>query len=228
MKALVNPDLYRPIVRIIDDEETVRNSEAFTLRVVGLETACYATAEEFLEKDDLRYPGCIILDVRMPGMSGPELQQEINKREIDLPIIFLSAHGNIGLAVDTLKRGAKDFYEKPVEPEKLRETAARLVEENLQARRKLYETQMLHAQYEALTNRERMILKLVAQNLSNKVIADQLQIQEHTVKIHRGNACHKLNIRTALEVHQFLTLILQVLVLHKLWAFLLFFHLYLK
>ena len=172
MKALVNPDLYRPIVRIIDDEETVRNSEAFTLRVVGLETACYATAEEFLEKDDLRYPGCIILDVRMPGMSGPELQQEINKREIDLPIIFLSAHGNIGLAVDTLKR---------------------------------YETQMLHAQYEALTNRERMILKLVAQNLSNKVIADQLQIQEHTVKIHRGNACHKLNIRTALEVHQFLT-----------------------
>lgn len=156
-------------------------------------------------KDDLRYPGCIILDVRMPGMSGPELQQEINKREIDLPIIFLSAHGNIGLAVDTLKRGAKDFYEKPVEPEKLRETAARLVEENLQARRKQYETQRLHAQYEALTNRERMILKLVAQNLSNKVIADQLQIQEHTVKIHRGNACHKLNIRTALEVHQFLT-----------------------
>lgn len=205
MKALVNPDLYRPIVRIIDDEETVRNSEAFTLRVVGLETACYATAEEFLEKDDLRYPGCIILDVRMPGMSGPELQQEINKREIDLPIIFLSAHGNVGLAVDTLKRGAKDFYEKPVELEKLRETAARLVEENLQARRKQYETQMLHAQYEALTNRERMILKLVAQNLSNKVIADQLQIQEHTVKIHRGNACHKLNIRTALEVHQFLT-----------------------
>ena len=195
MKALVNPDLYRPIVRIIDDEETVRNSEAFTLRVVGLETACYATAD----------PGCIILDVRMPGMSGPELQQEINKRGIDLPIIFLSAHGNIGLAVDTLKRGAKDFYEKPVEPEKLRETAARLVEENLQVRRKQYETQRLHAQYEALTNRERMILKLVAQNLSNKVIADQLQIQEHTVKIHRGNACHKLNIRTALEVHQFLT-----------------------
>lgn len=103
MKVLVNPDLYRPIVRIIDDEETVRNSEAFTLRVVGLETTCYATAEEFLEKDDLRHPGCIILDVRMPGMSGPELQQEINRREIDLPIIFLSAHGNIGLAVDTLK-----------------------------------------------------------------------------------------------------------------------------
>ena len=205
MRNTANPELYRPIVRIIDDEESVRNSEAFTLRVAGFETVCYSSAEEFLQRDDSLHPGCIILDVRMPGMSGPELQQEINKREIDLPIIFLSAHGNIGLAVDTLKRGARDFYEKPVAPEILRETVARLVQENLQCRKKKYETHTLREQYESLTNRERVILKLVAQNLSNKAIADQLQIQEHTVKIHRGNACHKLNIRTALEVHQFLT-----------------------
>ena len=132
MRNTANPELYRPIVRIIDDEESVRNSEAFTLRVAGFETVCYSSAEEFLQRDDSLHPGCIILDVRMPGMSGPELQQEINKREIDLPIIFLSAHGNIGLAVDTLKRGARDFYEKPVAPEILRETVARLVQENLQ------------------------------------------------------------------------------------------------
>ena len=131
MRNTANPELYRPIVRIIDDEESVRNSEAFTLRVAGFETVCYSSAEEFLQRDDSLHPGCIILDVRMPGMSGPELQQEINKREIDLPIIFLSAHGNIGLAVDTLKRGARDFYEKPVAPEILRETVARLVQENL-------------------------------------------------------------------------------------------------
>lgn len=205
MRNTANSELYRPIVRIIDDEESVRNSEAFTLRVAGFETVCYSSAEEFLQRDDSLHPGCIILDVRMPGMSGPELQQEINKREIDLPIIFLSAHGNIGLAVDTLKRGARDFYEKPVAPEILRETVARLVQENLQCRKKKYETHTLREQYESLTNRERVILKLVAQNLSNKAIADQLQIQEHTVKIHRGNACHKLNIRTVLDVHHFLS-----------------------
>ena len=205
MRCVANPELYRPLVRIIDDEESVRNSEAFTLRVAGFETVCYSSAEEFLQRDDLVHPGCIILDVRMPGMSGPELQREINVREIDLPIIFLSAHGNIGLAVDTLKRGAKDFYEKPVAPEVLRETVGRLVQENVQFRQQKYETQTLRKLYETLTNREKVILKLVAQNLSNKTIAEQLQIQEHTVKIHRGNACHKLNIKTVLDVHHFLT-----------------------
>ena len=204
MPISVNPDLYRPIVRIVDDEETVRNSEAFTLRVAGLESVCYASAEEFLQKDNLKHPGCIILDVRMTGMSGPDLQKEINRREIDLPIIFLSAHGNIGLAVDTLKRGAKDFFEKPLAPEILRETVTRLVEENLASRRERFQIQRKREQYESLTNLERVILKLVAQNLSNKAIADQLGIQEHTVKIHRGSACRKLNIRTVLDVHHFL------------------------
>ena len=193
------------LIRIVDDDEEFAASQKMLIESLGWEVVTYSSATEFLAEDALERPGCLILDVRMPVMTGLELQQELEKRACPLPIIFLSAHGNIGLAVDTLKRGARDFYEKPVAPEILRETVARLVQENLQCRKKKYETHTLREQYESLTNRERVILKLVAQNLSNKAIADQLQIQEHTVKIHRGNACHKLNIRTVLDVHHFLS-----------------------
>lgn len=113
--SMPNPDLYAPLARIIDDEETVRNSEAFMLRMGGINAVVYESAEEFLARDDLRHPGCLVLDVRMPGMSGLELQKEMTRRGIDLPILFLSGHGDISMAVSTLKRGAEDFCEKPVE-----------------------------------------------------------------------------------------------------------------
>ncbi|MFR1630599.1 MAG: response regulator transcription factor, partial [Sutterella wadsworthensis] len=88
--SMPNPDLYSPLARIIDDEETVRNSEAFMLRMGGINAVAYESAEEFLARDDLRHPGCLVLDVRMPGMSGLELQEEMTRRGIDLPILFLS------------------------------------------------------------------------------------------------------------------------------------------
>ena len=90
--SMPNPDLYSPLARIIDDEETVRNSEAFMLRMGGINAVAYESAEEFLARDDLRHPGCLVLDVRMPGMSGLELQEEMTRRGIDLPILFLSVH----------------------------------------------------------------------------------------------------------------------------------------
>ena len=105
--SMPNPDLYSPLARIIDDEETVRNSEAFMLRMGGINAVAYESAEEFLARDDLRHPGCLVLDVRMPGMSGLELQEEMTRRGIDLPILFLSGHGDISMAVSTLKRGAE-------------------------------------------------------------------------------------------------------------------------
>ena len=106
--SMPNPDLYSPLARIIDDEETVRNSEAFMLRMGGINAVAYESAEEFLARDDLRHPGCLVLDVRMPGMSGLELQEEMTRRGIDLPILFLSGHGDISMAVSTLPqaRGA--------------------------------------------------------------------------------------------------------------------------
>lgn len=114
--SMPNPDLYSPLARIIDDEETVRNSEAFMLRMGGINAVAYESAEEFLARDDLRHPGCLVLDVRMPGMSGLELQEEMTRRGIDLPILFLSGHGDISMAVSTLKRVPRTSAKSPSSP----------------------------------------------------------------------------------------------------------------
>lgn len=205
--SVPNPDLYPPLARIVDDEETVRNSEAFTLRMGGINAVAYESAEAFLERDDLRHLGCVVLDVRMPGMSGLELQEEMIRRGIDLPILFLSGHGDIGMAVSTLKRGAEDFCEKPVEPAKLRETVKRMIERNIADLRRAMDVEQKRGRYETLTERERLIVKLVARDMLNKQIAAELDIQEHTVKIHRSNACRKLDVRSALDLHHFLSAI---------------------
>ncbi len=205
MTATPSPDLYPPLVRIVDDEESVRRSASFTLRVAGFNAVTYESARDFLDRDDLRHPGCVVLDVRMPEMSGLELQQEMLRRGIDLPILFLTGHGDVGMAVSALKLGADDFCEKPIEPAKLREAVNRMTERNIAERRHAIRVEGMRAKYETLTEREKEILRRVALDQMNKQIAIDLDIQEHTVKIHRSNACKKLEVRSALEIHHFLT-----------------------
>lgn len=205
--SMPNPDLYAPLARIIDDEETVRNSEAFMLRMGGINAVVYESAEEFLARDDLRHPGCLVLDVRMPGMSGLELQEEMTRRGIDLPILFLSGHGDISMAVSTLKRGVEDFCEKPVEPAKLRESVRRMISKNIAHRREAIDVERKRERFAMLTEREQLVVRLVARDMLNKQIAAELDIQEHTVKIHRSNACRKLEVRSALELHHYLSAI---------------------
>lgn len=204
MPTFPSPNFYCPIARIVDDEETVRNSESFTLRVAGIQTVVYESAEDFLEHDDMRHPGCVVLDVRMPGMSGLELQEEMTRRGIDLPILFISGHGDIPMAVSALKRGAHDFCEKPVAPDKFRTAVREMIEANVASRKAAIEAAGKRELYDSLTPREADILKLVAQNLLNREIAEKLGIQEHTVKIHRSNGCRKLGVRSALEVSSLL------------------------
>lgn len=200
----------RPLARVIDDEETVRNSTVFTLRVAGIEAVAYESALAFLENDDNRMPGCVILDVRMPEMNGLELQDEMLRRGIDLPIVFLTGHGDISMAVMALQKGAGDFCEKPVEPERLRQTVRRLSDQNIEARKEKFRIDMMRNAFETLTQREKEIIRLVADDKLNKVIAIDLCIQEHTVKIHRANACKKLGVRSALEAHKYLAAIGEV------------------
>lgn len=204
MPTFPSPDFYCPLARIVDDEETVRNSESFTLRVAGIQTVVYESAEDFLEHDDMRHPGYVVLDVRMPGMSGLELQEEMTRRGIDLPILFISGHGDIPMAVAALKRGAHDFCEKPVAPDKFRAAVREMIEANVASRHAAIESAGKRELYDSLTPREADILKLVAQNLLNREIAEKLGIQEHTVKIHRSNGCRKLGVRSALEVSSLL------------------------
>ena len=199
-----NPDIYPSVVRVIDDEESVRNSEAFTLRVAGIDAITYESAEEFLDKDVLRRPGCIVLEVRMPGMSGLELQQEMQKQGIDLPILFLTGHGDISIAVLTLKRGAEDFCEKPVNPNRLRDTARKMIDRNIEERRRRLRVEGMLERWRTLTGREQEVAKLVASDMLNKQIAVHFSIQEHTGKIHRSNARKKLEVRSALELNGFL------------------------
>lgn len=194
----------KPIVRIVDDEASVRSSERFVLRLAGIESACYESAEEMLLRDDFRAPGCIILDLRMGGMSGLELQEELARRGCDLPIVFLSGHGTVNTAVWALKKGAADFLEKPVRPEKLQAIARELIERSVSERERRARREEKRRLFLSLTPREQGILRAVAAGALNKQIALELGIAEQTVKIHRGNAMHKLGLRTAVDAHEFL------------------------
>lgn len=192
------------LVRIIDDEESVRNSLRFIFAIIGLESACYESAEEFLEKDNPSRAGCIVLDINMGKMSGLMLQQELQRRKIDLPVVFLTGHGTVNSAVLALKHGAYDFLEKPVEPEKLQAIVRNMIENNLSERKMSAERDVLKQRYSELTDREKDVIALVAQGKSNKEIATALGIAEQTTKIHRGNALYKLQIRTAVDAFRIL------------------------
>ena len=189
----------RPLARVIDDEETVRNSTVFTLRVAGIEAVAYESAAAFLENDDIRTPGCVILDVRMPGMTGIELFDALLGRKALLPVVFLTGHGDVDMAVHALKRGAYDFLQKPVDPVTLNavvEAAVRHARTLAESKRKVEETKAI---YESLTPREREVVRLAALDRSNKVIGEELGISLPTVKMHRGNGFQKLGVRGALE-----------------------------
>ena len=192
------------VVRIVDDEETVRKSVAFVLRLIGLDVRLYESAEQFLEFDDSQRPGCVVLDIRMPGMNGMQLHKRLLEEGNDLPVLFLTGHGDIDMAVTALKRGAGDFLQKPSDPEKLQTVVRRLVDENINARKRKADIAQKRRKYDLLTQREKDVVNLVCQGGLNKVIADKLGITLFTVKIHRANACRKLECRSAVEISDFL------------------------
>lgn len=196
----------KPLVRVIDDDDAMRRSWAFLIEGEGWNVITYSDALDFLSSNDFHRPGCIVLDVRMPHMSGLELQDRLMKLKVDLPIIFISGHGDIDMAVHTLKIGAVDFLQKPVDDQRLLNAINKAVSTNLIHRRNEEELSNFKARLENLTAREREVIRMVAQGMSNKALADTLNISEKTVQVHRGSAYRKLGIHNAAEIARMMIL----------------------
>lgn len=195
---------YKPQIRVIDDDDAVRRSWAFLLSGESYDVVTYADAGSFLASADFRRYGAILLDVRMPNMSGLELQNKLKELGCDLPIIFISGHGDIDMAVNTLKNGAVDFLQKPVKDDRLLEVIDAAVARNKAARRDQAEVAGFKARLEQLTQREREVIRMVAQGYSNKEVAAEFGISEKTVQVHRGSAYRKLDLHNAAEIARLL------------------------
>lgn len=192
------------LVRIVDDDEEMRLSLEFLLQTEGWNTAVYASAEEFIQKDNPLVPGCLVLDIRMPKMSGLQLQEYLSNTPYKLPIIFITAHGEIDIAVNVLKAGAFDFMTKPLDMTKFMKSISEAVAKDWEERaRTQVHTSSIRA-VKQLTKRELEVAELVAKGDMNKIIADKLNISEKTVHVHRGAVYKKLGVRTAVGVSKVL------------------------
>jgi FixJ family two-component response regulator len=179
-------------VYVVDDDQSVRNAKARLLKSVGLRVEVFGSAREFLDHDRADVPGCLLLDVRMPGLSGLDLQQELSESEDGLPIVFMSAHGDIPMSVRAIKAGAVDFLPKPVNDQELLNAVGQAIDRHTLLRRSHSELCDLRARFESLTPREREVLMLVVEGLMNKQIAIRLSIAQPTVKLHRRHVMEKM------------------------------------
>ncbi|MCA1326785.1 response regulator transcription factor [Herbaspirillum sp. alder98] len=184
------------MVYIVDDDESLRGALDSLLRSVGLQVRCFASAAEFLQRPLLDLPSCLLLDVRLQGISGLDFQAELARSGVTMPVILMTGHGDIPMSVRAMKAGAVDFLTKPFRDQDLLDAVAAAHEKD---RRQLAQRQAnssLQARYASLTPRETEVMWLAASGLLNKQIAGQLGTSEVTVKIHRGNAMKKMQART--------------------------------
>jgi FixJ family two-component response regulator len=187
-------------VFIVDDDEAVRDSLRWLLEANGYRVRAYEGGEAFLQDYDPNQVGILIVDVRMPGMNGLELQEQLIARNAPLPIVFLTGHGDVPMAVSTLKKGAVEFLEKPFNESDLRQIVARLLDQATQRFSK-YQAQKDHAaMFSRLTPREQQVLTLIVAGRLNKQIADDLRISIKTVEAHRANIMEKLAVNTVADL----------------------------
>ena len=186
-----------PLIRIVDDNAPMRGSLSFMLKQEGYETAEYASAREFLQGDTPSRPGCLLLDVQMPEMTGLELQEEMIRRGIRLPVVFLSAHGNIDMAVDTMTKGAIAFVQKTADRPRLLAAVSRAVRQSEGSSPAAVPSELI-SKWRSLTERERQVAELIAEGLLNREVGERLGgIAAKTVQVHRGEVCRKLGVRGA-------------------------------
>ena len=182
------------LIRIVDDDEEVRNALSFMLACKGWQTECHASAADFLRNYRSTPPGCLLLDIRMPGMSGLELQTRMKEMNLALPIIFVTGHADVPTAVRSLKMGAFDFLEKPVDAEALEAAIEAASEISIAQASGGLTPEALESIIREMSPREREITKLLAQGLANRDIAEHLSLSDRTVQGHRNNIYHKLRV----------------------------------
>jgi FixJ family two-component response regulator len=189
-----------PTVFIVDDDGGVRRAVQDLVESVGLRAECFATGQEFLQKKRSSDPSCLVLDVRLPQMSGLDFQRMLADVGIQIPIIFITAHGDIPMSVRALKSGAVEFLTKPFRDQDLLDAIQQALQRDRAAREQQDEVHELHGRYLALTPRERTVMGLVVAGMLNKQIASEIGASEATVKIHRGNVMQKMQAGSLVEL----------------------------
>ena len=188
------------VVFVVDDDSSVREAIKSLISLVGLRVETFETAQEFLQSKRPDVPGCVVLDVELPGLSGLDLQRELAAHGVKLPIIFITGHGDIPTSVRAMKAGALEFLTKPFHDQDLLDAIRQALERDRAARRHSKEIAELRERFDALTSREREVMSLVVAGLLNKQIAAELGISEVTVKIHRGRVMNKMGVQSLAEL----------------------------
>ena len=190
----------QPMVFVVDDDEAVRSALKLLLKSVGLTATALPTAQQFLATYDPLQPGCLVLDVRMPGMSGLELQEHLNLKGAVIPVIFITGHGDVPMAVEAMQQGAFDFLQKPFRDQDLIDRIQKALAKDKQNRAELGERSRNRERFESLTPREREVLALVASGKPNKVMAGDLGLSQRTVEIHRARVMEKMGVSSLAQL----------------------------
>lgn len=192
------------VLFLVDDDAAMRRSLAYLFDSAGWRVASFESAHEFLDRYDGHVPGCLLLDVRMPLMSGLELQQTLKNQGVQLPVIFLTGHGDLAMAVQAMKSGACDFLEKPCKDQVLLDAVTRAVQRSIEQCRISKHARTAQNTLATLTTREREVAELMAVGKPNKIIARELGISDKTVQVHRHNTMEKLGVHSAAEITRLL------------------------
>ncbi|AMJ61013.1 response regulator transcription factor [Bosea sp. PAMC 26642] len=199
-RAAASTPPSQPVVIVVDDDLAVRESLDSLFRSIGIQTRLFGSPAELLQGSLPDLPGCMILDVRLPGISGLDFHDQLARHGIDLPIIFMTGHGDIPMTVRAMKAGAVDFLSKPFRDQDMLDAVTAAIERDKQRRTQADAKNHLRAEYETLTPREREVLAHVVSGLMNKQVAGMIGLSEITVKIHRGNVMRKMGVRSLADL----------------------------